>query len=207
MLLDVEVVRVRAEGIGEIRPLLEAGAELGARHVICTVEDPDAERRMDRFGELCALVAEYGLRPNLEFMVFSAVPTLAAAVDLVTRTGDRASILVDPLHHERGGGHPRDVFGLSRDLLPYVQLCDVSPAGPAADAVAARTEAVLGRLLSGDRQLRLRELLDYLDPMTPVSVEAPLAGQRRPDDPVAFAARALAATVRVLDMGQPAAAS
>ncbi len=45
--LDVEVVRLKPDGPGEVRPLLEAGQALGARHVICTVEDPDPARRVD----------------------------------------------------------------------------------------------------------------------------------------------------------------
>jgi len=197
-LLDVEVVRLKPGGPGEIRPLLEAGAELGARHVICTMEDPEPERQVEVFASFDALASEYGLRANLEYMVFSAVPTLRAAHDLVTRAGVSAAILVDPLHHERGGGVPADVEGLPMSLLPYLQLCDASPAGRAADAVAARTEAVLGRLLPGDGALPLRELIALMDPTTGISVETPVAGQRRPEDPAAFAALALAATKRIL---------
>jgi sugar phosphate isomerase/epimerase len=196
--LDIEVVRIKPDGPGEVRPLLEAGATLGARHVICTVEDADPGRRVDHFAAFCTLAAEYGLRPNIEYMIFSAVPTLAAAREVVERTGGQASILVDPLHHERAGGHPSDLAGLTPTWLPYVQLCDASPAGPATDPAAARAEAVLGRLLPGEGALPLRELLGALDPATAISVETPLAGMRCPPDPAAFAARALAATRRVL---------
>ncbi len=197
-LLDIEVVRVKADGPGEVRPLLEAGAYLGARHVICTVEDPDPVRRVERFADFSALADEHGLRANLEYMVFSAVPTFLDALALVEQSGASASILVDPLHHERGGGTPSQVSGVPRTLLPYIQLCDATPAGAVADPLEARAEAVLGRLLPGDGDLPLRALLAELDPGTTISVEAPLAGQRRPDDAAAWAARALDATRRVL---------
>ena len=197
-LLDIEVVRVKPHGTGDVRPLLEAGAALGARHVICTVEDPDPVRRVDAFAAFCALSAEYGIRPNLEYMVFSAVPTLAAALTMLDDVGCAATVLVDPLHHERGGGLPDEVAGVPLSLLPYVQLCDASPAGAVADPIVARAEAVHGRLLPGDGDLPLRELVSFLDPGAAISMESPLAGERRPDDPAAWAARALDATRRVL---------
>lgn len=199
--LDIEVVRVKADGPGDVRPLLEAGAALGAAHVICTVEDPDPVRRVERFAAFCALADEHSLRANLEYMVFSAVPTLVDALALVAESGASASVLVDPLHHERGGGRPEDVAGVDPTLLPYIQLCDARPAGGVADPLAARAEAVLGRLLPGDGDLPLRELLANLAPTTGISVEAPLVGERRPEDPAAWAARALEATRRVLLSG------
>jgi sugar phosphate isomerase/epimerase len=198
-LLDIEVVRLKPEGPGDVRPLLEAGAQLGAGHVICTVEDPDPVRQVDAFGSFAALAAKHGLRANLEYMIFSSCPTLADALVLVEQVDGAASVLVDPLHHERGGGAPGEVAGLSLDVLPYVQLCDATPAGPAADRVAARSEAVLGRLLPGDGQLPLTQLLRNLNPGAGISVESPLLGERRPDDPAAWAAKALAATRRVLE--------
>ena len=197
--LDIEVVRLRPEGPGEVRPLLEAGQMLGAQHVICTVEDPDPVRRVDGFAAFAGLASEYGLRANLEFMIFSACPTLTQARRLVEQAGGRtASVLVDPLHHERGGGRPDEVDGLPLGLAPYIQLCDIRPAGPTTDPMSARAEAVHGRLLPGEGDLPLRELVAYLHPRAGISVEAPLTGERRPSDPAAWAARALAATRSVL---------
>ena len=196
--LDIEVVRIRPQGPGEVRPLLEAGAALGAKHVICTVEDADPHRRVDHFAAFGELAAGVGLRANLEYMVFSAVPNLADARELVTRAGGSAAILVDPLHHERSGGRPEQLSGLPISLIPYVQLCDISPAGAAADVTAASSEARLGRLLPGAGDLPLAELLAALDPSTGISVEVPLAGQRRPADPTAAAALARTAAVQVL---------
>jgi sugar phosphate isomerase/epimerase len=198
IVLDVEVVRVKPEGFGDVRALLEAGAQLGARHVICTVEDPDHNRRLENFTSFCELAASYGLRANLEYMVFSEAHSLSDALAIVEATGSLAAVLVDPLHHERSGGRPEDVWGISATVLPYVQLCDAQPSGPAADRLTARSEAVLGRLLPGTGDLPLRRLLDSLDPTTGISVECPLAGQRRPVDPTAWAIEAMARTREVL---------
>lgn len=196
--LDIEVVRIKPEGPGDVLPLLEAGAALGAQYVICTVEDTDPVRRAEQFAAFCSLAASVGLRANLEYMIFSAVPSLDDARELVARSGGSAAILVDPLHHERAGGRPEQLSGLPMSLAPYVQLCDAAPAGAAADAAAARSEAALGRRLPGDGELPLVDLLARLDPSTGVSVEVPLPGQRRPDDPAAHAAHVRAAAMRVL---------
>jgi len=201
--LDVEVVRLKPEGPGDVRPLLEAGATLGARYVICTVEDPEPHRRVDSLAAFAALAAEFGIRANLEYMIFSACPTLTEALALLRLAGGTASVLVDPLHHERGSGRSEEVAGLSVDLLPYIQFCDATPAGPAADALTARSEAVLGRLLPGDGELPLGDLLAHLDPRAGISVESPVRGQRRPEDPAAWAVRALAATHRVMEGSSP----
>lgn len=198
IVLDVEVVRIKPAGPGDVRALLEAGAALGARHVICTVEDPDPNRRLDNFTLFCELAASYGIRANLEYMVFSEAHSLSEALAIVAATGSLAAVLVDPLHHERSGGRPEDVEGIPSTVLPYVQLCDARPTGPAADRLAARSEAVLGRLLPGTGDLPLRRLLDSLDPTTGISVESPLVGQRRPADPTAWAIEALARTREVL---------
>ncbi len=132
--------------------------------------------------------------------MFSCCPTLADAVSLVEQVGGSgtACVLVDPLHHERAGGRPDEVDGLPLDLVPYIQLCDIRPAGASVDAATARAEAVHGRLLPGAGDLPLRDLLAHLHPGTGISVESPLAGERRPADPAAWAACALAATRAVL---------
>lgn len=197
-LLDVEVVRLRPQGPGEVGPLLEAGALLGARHVICTLEDSEPQRRIETLAAFAGLAGAHGIRPVVEYMVFSACPTLTDALALVGQVGGAAAVLVDPLHHERGGGAPEAVAGLDPHVLPYVQLCDAATAGPASDPAAARAEAVSARLLPGEGRLPLRRLVAGLGPGVGISVEAPLQGPRRPSDPAVWAAGALAATRAVL---------
>ncbi len=195
--VDVEVIRLYPHGFGDVRPFFDVAAAFGAGHVVCTVEDDDGSRRVDEFARLCAIAADYGVRPTLEYMVFSSVPTLTDALDLVTAAGGSAAVLVDALHHERGGGSPDDVRALTLSRAPYMQLCDSPETGRFTDRTVAREEAVYGRLLPGAGALPLAELLSQLDPETVVSVECPLIGQRSPADPVAVARAALAAARRV----------
>ncbi len=198
-MLDVEVLRVLPDGFGDLDPFFELAAAIGAHQVICTVEDTDKVRRVDSFGWLCELAGRYGVTPMLEYMVFTAIGTVGEAVDLVRAVGVEHCVLVDALHHDRGGGTPEGLLGLGPWLAPYLQICDSPVRGRMADVTAARTEAVYGRLLPGAGALPLVELLGVLDRDTVISVECPTLGQRLPSDPAAQAARMLAAARSVVE--------
>jgi hypothetical protein len=65
---DIEFVRFAPEtDVESFLPFLEAGAELGARHVVTAAYDPDRGRLIDRFGALCDLAAPFRLTIDMEF--------------------------------------------------------------------------------------------------------------------------------------------
>jgi sugar phosphate isomerase/epimerase len=175
--LDVELIFLRPEH----RPqdalaVLDAGHRLGARFALVLGYDPDESRLTERFGWLCDEAQQRGIRPGLEFMKYSAVQTLDAAVRVVRRAGHPAgAVLVDALHLQRSGGSPADLAAVPRHLLPYGQLCDgpLNPVWP--DDDSARTESRTGRLFPGDGQLPLAELVAHLPAGGALSVEAPVA--------------------------------
>ena len=205
--LDVEVIRVREpERMTEPGPLIEAAALLGASWIITTIEDADVSRRTDTLGRLCAEAARAGVGISLEFMVFSAVPTLTAALSLLGAVGAaNAVVLVDALHHERGGSLPEDLATVPPHLLPYIQVCDARTAGPQTDTAAARAEAVTARLLPGDGALPLETLVAMAPATAALSVEAPLAWPDDTTDPAATAQRAWDSVQYLLtrEPGQP----
>jgi sugar phosphate isomerase/epimerase len=172
ILLDVEVVRLGASGAdADPLRLLDVAARLGARFVLAVSHYDDPGRSAAELARLAEAAAGYGPRIALEFMRFTAVPTLASALDVLDRTG-RADVglLVDALHLQRSGGSPRDLRQIPPGRLAYVQLCDAVAEGPA-DLLAIAEEARHGRLLPGTGALPLRELLAELGPAVPVSVE------------------------------------
>ena len=120
---------------------------------------PGPRAHAERFATLAAhSTSVQGPRIAVEFMVFSEVPTLAAALDVVARTGlDTVGILVDALHLSRSGGTPADVAAVDPALLPYLQLCD-APADAAHDDLLHEARHL--RLLPGDGALPLAALLD-----------------------------------------------
>lgn len=197
--LDVELIMLRPElDRSAVLAVLDAGHRLGARFVLTLGYDTDEARLSDHFAWVCAQAAPRGLRPGLEFMKYSAVQTLSAAVRIVRAAGHPAgSVLVDALHLRRSGGTPADLVGIAPELLPYGQLCDaprdpVWPSDP-----QARAESRTGRLLPGDGELPLAELVAALPTGGVLSVEAPVAALAGLP-PAERARRARAAAARVL---------
>ena len=195
--LDIEAVIVSAEGDHGER-LVEAGVEVGARHVLVASRHPDRSATIERFGDLCDRAAEGGLTVVLEFLPIFTVRTLGDALEAARAAArPNAGVLVDTLHLARSGGSPADLGAVDPALLPYLQLADAPTDAPPADGLYH--EAVHGRLLPGDGGLPLPEVLRAV-PGVPLSVE--LRSQRLlADVPDAWqrAVVVLEATRRVLD--------
>ncbi len=170
---DIEVLRLQPHlDRDAVKEYLEAGARLGARYAGVISDDDDEARVSDHL----ALVAEdaraVGMRLYFEFMVYTGIKTIDQARRIVEATGRQSDInlAVDPLHLHRSGGTPDDVARLDPALLHYAQICD-APVATHSDGVAA--EARDHRLLPGDGQLPLRELLRALPRDVVLVVEAP----------------------------------
>jgi sugar phosphate isomerase/epimerase len=204
--LDVEVLRLGVHArVADFEPYLELGARLSAQHVLVTNDDPDPDRSAEQFAQLCAAAAPYNLRPALEFMVYRGTRTVQDAHDVVTRSGHPAgAVLVDALHLQRSGGTPRDVAQLATtapERYPYAQLCD-APAEPRSnDHDELRREGLEGRLLPGDGELPLAELVNALPGDAALSIESPVPALRD-HTPRDVATRAAVATAAVLN-GRP----
>jgi len=196
--LDAEVVRLRpGTDPAEYEGFLDAVAELGAPHVIVTVEDPHPSRAAAAFAGLCRLAAPRKITAMLEFMVFSQVRTLAEAQSLVLATrADNAGVLVDPLHLARSGGTVEQVRRARPSLLPYLQICDAPSAGAAADAGQAQEEARRSRRVPGEGVLPLAELVAAMPAEAALSLEVP-DGWHNPD-PLERARRVLQAAQPLL---------
>lgn len=191
--LDVEAIRL-GRGSVAVTPVLETAAALGAGFVNAICEDPDLSRLAGEFAGLVQAARPYGVRPVIEFMAYRSVRTLDDATAVVAGSGG-GGILIDALHVQRCGVSLDALRELTPALVTYVQLCDAPAAAPAGEIAEARS----GRLLPGDGELPLRELLAALPDGIPVAVEAPQPGAS--DDPAAFARRARRALESVLSAG------
>lgn len=171
--LDIEVVRIRPGDDDEAtRQLAAWGESVGAAFLLVVSDDPDRSRTVARFAETGTIAAERGMRCVLEFMRFTAVPTLAAAVEVVTAAGvPGAGILVDALHLARSGDDPGALAGVAPDLLPYAQLCDAAAVPPPGGEDALPDEARHRRLMPGMGALPLGALLRELPSVAALSVE------------------------------------
>ena len=216
---DVELVVLRPDtDVTSYRPLLEAGALLGARFVNSIAVDTDAGRVRDNLAALTEAALPLGMRPVLEPMAFLGVRTLSDAVAVVDGTG--AGVLADPLHLRRSGGSPTDPRTVDPALLPYYQLCDAPldpprevsreiplARGQAMDVPDLQFESRGLRLLPGEGELRLAAFIAAMPAGIPVSVEAPNVALLDRLGPLEFAKRAHRDLLEVLRAAENVAAS
>lgn len=194
--LDAEVVWFRdgPDDPDHFR-LVDIAAEVGAPNVLA-VSSATPRDTADKLGRLAEHAAAAGVRVSLEFGAFTAVRSLADALEVLRLCGPAPGLLVDPLHFARTGGRPADLAAVDAGRFAYAQFCDAPASGPSPDDVPAIIEEALDlRLYPGDGELPLGGLLDALPPGTPLSVELRSRALREGyPDPLARSAALLAAT-------------
>ncbi len=208
LLLDETGLEVLEIGVFPVKPemdwdligqVLSFSGVIGARQIVCPVEDADTARRIATFQRLSDMAGAEGLDALVEFNPYSACPTLAEAVAIVETCGrDNAALVIDVLHLSRSGGSPADLARIDPSLIRLVHLCDAPPPPEASRSTAElRAESRTARLLPGEGALWLDQLLQVVPPQVPLSVEAPSAAHAHL--PAAERARrALAATTAFL---------
>lgn len=171
---DLEIAMLKPDtDVRAFLPLLEVGAKLGAKHVLVAGYDPEETRLTETYAAFCDAAAPFGLTADLEFMPWTTVPNLAAAIR-VAGAADRpnAGVLVDPLHFSRSDSTLAELGGLRREWLHYWQLCDapVQEGYTTEDLLhAARAE----RLFPGEGGIDLVSLIRAMPSDLPISLEIP----------------------------------
>ncbi len=197
--LDVEFVRLTPGfDAAALEPLLEAGAALGARHVICAPYDPDLSRLAASLAALGERAAAHGLSAVLEFFPWTVVPGLADAWRIVQATGrEDIGILVDALHFDRSDSPLELLRALPPHRLPFLHLCDAPRRPPYTEEAllhAGRAE----RLPPGEGEIALPAILAAAPPGIPVALEVPMAALAASEGYEAVARRAIAGARRLL---------
>ncbi len=178
---DVEIIRIDAQTQARDHlPLMEAAALLGARRLKVVAIHPDESHVATVLAELCVLAARFGLVVDLEYMVFTAVRSLAAALRIV-RMADQPNlqVLVDALHWMRAGDGLEHIRAAPPALLGYLQLCDGPLSAPEGAALLLQ-EARTARLVPGEGEFPLAALLHAMPRPEMVSLEVPLPPGRAP---------------------------
>ncbi|MET8988779.1 TIM barrel protein [Nonomuraea wenchangensis] len=174
--LDIELARIPPEADpADFLRFLEAGAELGARHVITQLPDPDFARKADRFARLCELARPLGLTIDLEFPSWTQTGDLTEAVRVLRDARQpNAGILVDLIHFARSGSSMAELRDLPPEWFHFAHVCDApAEAPPTQEEVvhAARFE----RLFPGEGGLDVHGILGALPPGIPYALEIPRA--------------------------------
>lgn len=178
-LLDIEAIWLNSEtDVASLLPVLDAGHVLGARHVLCVGNDTEHDRQLDNFGRLCEAAGAFGLSVGLESISYCAVSTPSDALDIVRASAQpNARILIDALQFFRSGASADQAGLIDPALIEYIQICDAPRAAPQS-LDERRKEARTARLLPGEGELPLRELLSELRRDLPLAVEAPTLALR-----------------------------
>jgi sugar phosphate isomerase/epimerase len=174
--LDASGARlVPATDVTAFGPFFEAAAELGARHVLATGDDPDEARLADRFATLCDEAQRFGLTVDIEFVPWMTLSSMNDAARLVRAVAHPAlGIAVDALHFDRSGSRLAALAELPRPWFRYVQVC-AAPAQGRDDREALLQAATRERLFPGEGAIDLVGLLRALPMGIPVALESPRA--------------------------------
>ena len=150
---------------------LDVFAELGVTLINTVSLDPDRARSFDEFGVLVEMAAARGMETTIEAspgLTVGDLDTALAAIDHVGRPDFR--LLIDTMHVVRSGSSVGDVAALDPNLIAYVQLSDAT-LEPRFDSYME--EAMYERMVPGEGELPLRELLAALPEGLVISLEVP----------------------------------
>ena len=174
--LDIELARITSgDNPRDFMRFLEAGAELGARHVITQLPDADFSRKTDRFAELCELAGPLGLTIDLEFPSWTETPNLAEATRVI-RAADQpnAGMLIDLLHFARSDSSLTELRELPPEWFHFAHVCDAPSEVPTTTGGLIHT-ARFERLFPGEGGIDTRGILAALPSGIPYALEIPRA--------------------------------
>ena len=201
-LFDIELARIQRElDPKTFLRAFEAGAELGARHVVAsawTNVRNDRDFIVERFSEICDLAAPFGLTVNLEFPAFSRLACLEDAVEvLLAAKRANAGLLIDTLYWHFSRAKLVDLKSVRPEWINFLHIC-----GSPAEIPTSREEmmhiAREARLYPGEDAGDFASLAAHL-PAVPLSIELPNALRSAELGHLGHARRCLEAAHHVFD--------
>jgi sugar phosphate isomerase/epimerase len=152
---------------------LDIMAELRIPRINTVSLEPDRPRTFDELAVLTDLAAERGILTSVEPVPGLAIADLPSALAAVEHVGrDEISLLIDTMHVARSGAGPDDLRALPAERIGHVQLCDVPLRSTRQYHYAE--EAMYHRMVPGEGELPLAEMLAALPPDRVVGLEVPL---------------------------------
>lgn len=175
--LDVKVANIEFFGIlpdvkeEDYRAGLELGGELGARGATVWILDDDESRAIDNLGRFCTVAAEFGLIVGLEFVGLTvSCNTIGSAVRVVDQVGlPNMRLAIDMLSMVRTGGTAADLAALPDRYFAYAQIAD----GYGTHKSSTYFREAMDRIMPGEGDWPLREILSALPAALPIDVEVP----------------------------------
>lgn len=150
---------------------LDVLAELAVPRINVVSLDPDLSRTFDQFALLTELAAQRGIQTVVEpvpGLTIGDLPTALAAREHVGRPEFR--LLIDTMHLVRSGSSAADVAAIDPEHIGYAQLNDTT-LRPRIDNYME--EAMFERMVPGEGELPLRDILSALSPDVVIEIEVP----------------------------------
>ena len=179
--------------------VLDAAAELGARHIIAQLPDPDRERAVARFARLCDLAKPLSIAVSLEFPHWTETGNLSEAARVVRAVNrSNAGILVDMLHLGRSDSTLDELASLPPEWFRFAHVCDAAREVPPTMAGIIHT-ARDERQFPGEGGIDVRGILACLPPDIPYALEIPRVALTRAVGPEEVARLAITVARSHLD--------
>jgi len=150
---------------------LDALAELAVPRINVVSLDTDLGRTFDQFAILTELAAQRGIQTVVEpvpGLTVGDLPTALAAREHVSRPDFR--LLIDTMHLVRSGSGAADVAAIDPDHIGYAQVNDTT-LQPRFDNYME--EAMFERMVPGEGELPLHDILSALPPDIVIEIEVP----------------------------------
>lgn len=163
VLPDAEMTAFRAD--------LDVLAQLGVPQINVVSLDPDLARSFDQFAALTELAAHRGIQTLVEpvpGLTVGDLPTALAAVEHVGRPDFR--VLIDTMHLIRSGSGAADVAAIDPARIGYAQLNDTTLRPRGGNYME---EAMFERMVPGEGELPLRDILSVLPSDIVIELEVP----------------------------------
>lgn len=157
--------------VDALAPDLDALAQLGVPRINAVSLDPDLSRTFDQFAALTELAARRNIGTVVEpvpGLTIGDLTTGLAAADYVGRSEFR--LLIDTMHLVRSGSGATELAAIDPGSIGYAQLNDTT-LRPVTDNYLE--EAMFERLVPGDGELPLRDILSALPVDTVIEIEIP----------------------------------
>ncbi|MBB4614260.1 sugar phosphate isomerase/epimerase family protein [Novosphingobium taihuense] len=149
---------------------LDMYQDLGVERVNSISFEPDLERTLDQFATFVEMAVQRGMKPSIEFCPISVVSNLATGVKAVKHAGEHARLLLDTMHFFRSGSSVPELAEVA-DLIGHIQLCDAPREPKLPDYLE---EAMYERMIPGDGDAPLKEILAALPNVPSIGLEIPL---------------------------------
>jgi len=173
---DIELARIREDlDIAAYEPAMAAGAELGAKCLLCSIWTADKAYYTAKFGELCDMAARFGLGVALEFVTFAGAKDLQAVKDVIAAANrPNASYMIDTLHFSRSRVDLAEQDGIPPEMFKMAHICDAPAEMPAMDDKDALIHTARdARLYIGEGGIDMAAIIGKLPPDTVLSLELP----------------------------------